>query len=202
MPDPVLHLLVGPNGAGKSTLHEEVVGPATRLEFVNADIIAAERWPGNYEHSEEAAALAARRRSELIERRQSFATKTVFSHRSRMQLVRAAADRAYLITLHVVMVPEELAVARVQSRVHIGGHPIDEDKIRARFQRLWVLVGDAIDIVDTAFVYDNSRVKRPFALAATFMRGSLLAQHQWPAWTPAPLRNAGRSGTASQQSGR
>lgn len=46
MSQPVLHLTVGPNGAGKSTWFTRVIGPATRLPFVNADQIAAQRWPG------------------------------------------------------------------------------------------------------------------------------------------------------------
>ena len=37
---PVLYLIVGPNGAGKTTLFERVIGPATGLEFVNADRFA------------------------------------------------------------------------------------------------------------------------------------------------------------------
>ena len=64
MSDPVLHLLVGPNGAGKSSLHDLVIGPVTRLELVNADVIAAERWPGDpARRSYDAAVVAATRRS-------------------------------------------------------------------------------------------------------------------------------------------
>ena len=99
MPDPVLHLLVGPNGSGKSTLYERVIGPTTHLEFVNADVNAADRWP------------------ELIDGRRSFVAETVFSHESKLDLVRSALDAGFLVTLHVVVVPEGLTVARVTSRV-------------------------------------------------------------------------------------
>ena len=43
---PVLHLLAGPNGSGKSTLFERILGPTTRLPFINVDLITARRWPG------------------------------------------------------------------------------------------------------------------------------------------------------------
>ena len=47
MTDPVLHVLAGPNGAGKTTFYQRVLAPVTHLRFVNADLIAAEVWPGD-----------------------------------------------------------------------------------------------------------------------------------------------------------
>jgi predicted ABC-type ATPase len=192
MTDPVLHVLAGPNGAGKSTLYDEIIGPETRLPFVNADVIAAEGWAadpagGSYE----AAQIAASRRAELIEQRRSFATETVFSHPSKVELVEEAVAAGYLVTLHVVMVPEELAVARVASRVSVGGHAVPEGKIRQRYERLWPLVASSIRIVDTAVVYDNSKAAQPLRVVATWTRGRQVGQPEWPAWAPAPLRSAG-----------
>src|SRR5580704_11127980 len=109
MSDPVLQVLAGPNGAGKSTLYELVVGPTTHLEFVNADVIAAERWPEDPAgRSYEAATVAAQRRAALVEQRRSFATETVFSHQSKLEFVRSATAVGYLVTLHIVMIPEKL----------------------------------------------------------------------------------------------
>lgn len=45
MSDPVLQVLAGPNGAGKTTFYRHYLAPTTHLRFVNADLIAAERWP-------------------------------------------------------------------------------------------------------------------------------------------------------------
>ncbi len=193
MPDPVLHLLAGPNGAGKSTLFADVIGPATHLQFVNADLIAAEHWPDDpVARSYDAATLAAERRAELIDARASFVTETVFSHPSKLELVQVATDAGYLVTLHVVLVPEALAVARVANRAAVGGHTVPEDKIRARYLRLWPLVAEAIGIVDDAMIYDNSRAARPFRVVATFHHGSTLGVPAWPPWTPAALRQAER----------
>lgn len=192
MSDPVLHLIAGPNGAGKSTLYERVLEPATHLEFVNADLIAEQRWPDDpASRGYEAAALAAERRSELIAARGSFATETVFSHESKLELVRIAVDAGYLVTLHVVIVPEELAVARVVSRVRVGGYHVPEDKIRARYSRVWPLLAAAIPAVDTVAVYDNSRADTPFKVVASFERGSVVGTPDWPPWTPDPLRTLG-----------
>ncbi|HEX3706516.1 MAG TPA: zeta toxin family protein [Mycobacteriales bacterium] len=192
MSDPVLHVLAGPNGAGKSTLYELVVGPATHLEFVNADEIAAVHWPDDPSgRSYDAAAVAADRRTELLGQRRSFVTETVFSHVSKLELLRAATTAGYLVTLHVVMVPEQLAVARVTSRVAAGGHAVPEQKIRERYQRLWFLIAEAITVVDTAIVYDNTRAKTPFRVVATFERGSPVGVADWPRWTPTQLKAVG-----------
>lgn len=192
MSDPVLHLLVGPNGAGKSTLFAAVIEPATHLEVVNADVIAAQRWPEDSPaRSYDAAAIAAERRAALIGERRSFVAETVFSHESKLELVDAAEEAGYLVTLHVVMVPEELAVARVASRVAAGGHPVAEDKVRARYERLWPLVAAAARQVDSATVYDNSRARTPFRVVATLRRGRVMGTPTWPAWTPNALRDLG-----------
>ncbi len=110
MSDTVLHLLAGPNGAGKSTLYSTIIGQATQLEFVNADLISAQLWPDDpVDKSYEAAVIAAERRSEMIEHKVSFVTGTVFSHESKLQLVNAAMSAGYLVTLHVVLIPKALA---------------------------------------------------------------------------------------------
>lgn len=190
MADPVLHLLAGPNGAGKSKLFAEVIGPATHLDFVNADEIAAQRWPEDPEgRSYDAAVLAAARRAELLGARTSFVTETVFSHQSKVELVQQAHAAGYLVTLHIVLVPEELAVARVVKRVQYGGHAVPEAKVRSRFQGLWPLIAEAITVADVALVYDNSTIKPAFRLVATFDHGAIVGDADLPQWTPPTLRN-------------
>lgn len=192
MGTPVLHLLAGPNGAGKTTLVEAVLGPATHLESVNADAIAAQRWPGDeLAHAYDASAAAAARRAELMERRESFVTETVFSHRSKVELLADAYRLGYRTTLHIVAVPVELAVARVPIRHRLGGHDVPEHKIRERYERLWGLVADAVEVVDEAFLYDNSGLPA-HRLVAEWVDGKLIGSPPWPVWLPAEIRGAGR----------
>jgi predicted ABC-type ATPase len=186
---PVLHLLAGPNGAGKSTLFEFVIGPATHLEFVNADHIARERWPDDaLGRSYDAAAAAEARRRELFSERASFVSETVFSHRSKVVLVHDARALGYLVTLHVILIAEDLAVARVASRVAAGGHAVPEAKIRSRYRRIWPLIARAIPDADVAVVYDNSRARPAFHVVANFERGRLAGPADWPTWCPTPLK--------------
>ena len=192
MSDPVLHVLAGPNGSGKTTFYERVLLPVTNLGFVYADLLAATRWPGDEAaYAYEASALAADQRSRLIAERVSFATETVFSHPSKLELLRTASAVGYLVTLHVIAVPVELAVARVVERVVHGGHTVPETKVRQRFDRLWGYVRSAIDIVGAAHVYDNSRAATPYREIARYRDGSLVGTVDWPVWIPAELRSAG-----------
>lgn len=189
---PVLHLLAGPNGAGKSSYVHDVLAPATHLPFINADVIAAERWPDTQvEHAYEAARIAERRRREFIAEKRSFISETVFSHPSKVQLVTDAADAGFLVTLHIVMVPVDLTVQRVRERVRRGGHAVPEHKIRERYERLWEHVAEAIGTADAANLYDNSSARRPFRLCASFELGALVGSLDWPTWVPDPLKRLG-----------
>src|SRR5205814_8687969 len=99
-------------------------------------------------HAYEATEIASARRQELIVARRSYAAKTVFSHESKVELVRDAVDAGYLVTLHVIAVPENLAVDRVENRVENGGPAVPENKIRERYGRLWAHVADAIRLAE------------------------------------------------------
>lgn len=186
---PLLHLLAGPNGAGKSSYVRDVLMPATRLPFINADEIAASRWPDTHaEHAYEAAQIAEQQRRGQMEAGASFISETVFSHPSKVRLVSDAVDAGYLVHLHVIMVPVELTVQRVHERVRRGGHAVPEQKIRERFERLWGHVGEAIRIADVAEVFDNSSARTPFRLCATYRHGVLVGAPGWPRWGPDALR--------------
>ena len=187
MPAPVLAVIAGPNGSGKSTFRERVLAPSTQ-EFVNADEIAAEHWPGaEAEHAYDAARLAEQRREELLRDRTSFVTETVFSHESKVALVRSASQAGYVVVLRIIIVPVDLAVARVEDRVANGGHTVPEDKIRSRHERLWGYVVEAIGIASEAHVYDNTSAKKPFKPVALYRNGTLARQPRWPTWATTEL---------------
>lgn len=179
-----LDLVVGPNGAGKSTfVRLTLAAVLPRASLVNADLIAQQRWPGEAEaHSYDAARIAGATREALIARREPFIAETVFSHPSNLDLLREAGAAGYYAAVHVVMVPEELAVARVVA----GGHAVPEEKIRGGYRRLWPLVADAIVLADAATVYDNARRNGP-TVVADLSHGFLVGSPLWPDWAPDAL---------------
>jgi predicted ABC-type ATPase len=182
-----LDLVVGPNGAGKSTFVEFVLADARPgVPFVNADVIAAERWPEDpLSHGYEAAQAAETARDALLARGESFIAETVASHESKVALVRRARDAGYFVHLVVVAVPEEYSVARVRARVAVGGHDVPEEKIRSRWRRLWDNVVAMIELADSAEVFDNAG-PGPVTIA-TFVAGDVVGAPRWPDWTPESL---------------
>lgn len=185
-----LDLVIGPNGAGKSTFVELILAPLLPGSvFVNADEIARQRWPdAPASHAYDAAALAADTRRRLIELGRPFIAETVFSHPSKLDLIRDAHAANYIVVLHVLLIPEDLAVLRVRYRVRAGGHDVPEDKIRHRYRRLWEFVAAAITDSDSATVYDNSRREGPRIIAQT-SAGQIIGSPSWPPWTPDALRS-------------
>lgn len=188
MSTPVLHVLAGPNGAGKSTFADRILAPATNLRFINADVLAAKVWPGEEEGQAYAASkLAAAERQNALLNQRSFITETVFSHVSKVDLVRQAVDYGYLVTLHVILIPEGVAVSRVGYRIDHGGHSVPEDKIRARYRRLWTLVTQGRAVAHRTVFYDNSTAAAAFRRIAIYEHGSLVGESNWPSWTPEEL---------------
>jgi len=152
---PTLVLLAGPNGAGKTTLYETRVAPSLNVPFINADLIQRDELKDpRVEASYEAAKIAEERRRAFYDDVSSFATETVFSHVSKLDLIEEARRRGYRIFLfHVGVGSADLSVARVAERVKEGGHPVPEAKIRARYDRNGPLIREA--------VYDNSALNQP-----------------------------------------
>ncbi len=156
-------MVVGPNGAGKSTFIALTLAPLLPGSVVvNADEIARQRWPQDpASHAYDAAKVAADTRAKLIDLGRSFIAETVFSHPSKLDLLHAARRAGFTVVLHVLLIPEDLAVERVRHRVRAGGHDVPETKIRERHRRLWTPVAEAMTLADLATGYDNSRLRGP-----------------------------------------
>lgn len=169
----VLWLIPGPNGAGKSTYYDTRVAPNFGATFVNADRIQAAEFAGSgVEASYEAARRAARVRQELLAAGRSFVTETVGSHPSKLELVRQAEGLGYDVWVTFVCVASaDLAVQRVARRVRHGGHPVPEDKIRARYERMQPIGRAAVLEAARGFVVDNSDSRRPLRQVMVYDRG-------------------------------
>jgi predicted ABC-type ATPase len=172
---PVAWLIVGINGAGKTTFYEQFLRRTLAAEFVNADDIARERWGAEAaRHAYDAARLAEARRAELIARRRSFVAESVFSHSSKLDLIRTLNGAGYRIHLIYVHVPLPLARRRVTTRVALGGHDVPAEKIGSRYPRLVANLLSAIPLVERAYLYDNSRADRLHRHVMTFAGGRLV----------------------------
>lgn len=136
---PAIVVIAGPNGAGKSTSAPQLLAELMGVtEFVNADTIAS----GLSAFEPEKAAIAAgrimlARLKELAGQRINFAFETTLASRSFAPwLKELTTNDAYHLHLVYLWLPSpDLAVARVKSRVAMGGHSVPEETIRRRYDK-------------------------------------------------------------------
>lgn len=182
---PSLVLLAGPNGAGKSTLYQTRVAPSFAGPFINADIIQREEIKdASMEAAYKAAEVARDRRTEMFGAGKSFATETVFSHPSKLEIIEEARAHGYIvIVMHVGVDSPDLSVARVKGRADEGGHDVPEAKVRERYARGQPLIREAVLRSDRGMVFDNSRLNEPPRQVLVFANGRLLqAAPYLPEW--------------------
>ena len=154
-------IIAGPNGAGKTTFARSyLLNEADHSIFVNADMIAAGLNPFNPERAAFAAGrVMLRMIDEYVRRGESFAFETTLSGRTYARAIPEWQAMGYLVRLCFLRLPSaETAVSRVQRRVREGGHHVDENVVRRRFdaglrnfQQLYR------DIVDEWALYDASQ---------------------------------------------
>ncbi|MGS5086896.1 AAA family ATPase [Hydrogenophaga sp. A37] len=190
----VFYLLAGPNGAGKSTLYRSAVAQGlipAEAEFVNADLHEAahlQQVGDPAERSRQARQWADARRAQCLAEGKSFASETVFSHTSKLDLMSAAQRVGFAVVLLVVCVddPQQL-LGRVSQRVEEGGHPVPPERVLARYPRTVRHLGVAVRRADLALLYDTSlppdQVFQPPRLVARWRGGERVWQADpLPAW--------------------
>jgi len=172
---PFVVAITGPKGTGKSTLYDQVIHHRLKAPFINADLIQREELgEAAMEASYRAAEIAAQRRQAFVERGESFAFESVFSHPSKLDTLKAARDAGFrIIVFHVGVASPAISVARVTHRVGEGGHPVPEEKVRERFARNLRLIRQAVTGAHRGLVYDNSRLNTPLHLVLEFDQGRL-----------------------------
>ena len=172
-------------------MREGILGPP--LEFVNAD--PHERAHLQHITSGEERSRAARiwadgRRATLLATRTPFATETVFSHPSKLDLIANAQRQGFTVALDVVALddPQRL-LGRVAQRVREGGHPVPPERILARYPRTMALLAQAVRQADVAYLYDAAEVRAggPQLVAVRSAGNSTPVVAPLPAWAQAML---------------
>lgn len=94
---------------------------------------------------------------ELLDCSKKFTIETVMSHPSKLNFMRKAQEKGFKVYLYFVALADpELNKHRVQTRIAQGGHPVAEEKICERYYRTMDYLYDALKIVDSAYLFDNS----------------------------------------------
>jgi predicted ABC-type ATPase len=153
-------IIAGPNGAGKTSFAREFLPrEAACPDFINVDLIAAGLSPFD---PSRAALRAGRVMLQEIGRRvragESFAFETTLAGRQYVRWIPRWRAAGYEVKLIFLSLPSaELALARVAARVAQGGHAVEAEVVRRRFeagQRHFQTVYR--ELVTSWIVYDNA----------------------------------------------
>lgn len=149
-------MVAGPNGSGKTTLIRTLRASrdiALPEHYINADDLKRERGL----QDRPAQQLAEAMRMEAIAQRRSLMYETVMSHPSKIAELQAATVAGYATTVIFVATNDPaINIERVALRVADGGHPVPQDRIRARHARSIALAPSAIALAGHAYIYDNT----------------------------------------------
>jgi predicted ABC-type ATPase len=108
-------------------------------------------------------------RKKLLLEKKRFSFETVFSHKSKIDIMRQAVTAGYKVYLYFVCTESpEINKFRVEARTKKGGHSVPLDKIETRYYRALDLLHDASQLAYQAFFFDNSEEGKDFKMFAHF----------------------------------
>lgn len=160
MPDGI-YVLAGTNGAGKSS----VAGARHRAsgrDYFNPDEAASairRDFPGMTAADANATAwqVGERLLETAIADRSRFAFETTLGGSTITSLLDGALDAGIEVRIwYVGLATPELHIARVRARVRKGGHPVDDARIRDRFDHSRLNLIRLLPKLTELRVYDNS----------------------------------------------
>jgi len=108
-------------------------------------------------------------RKKMLQERRKFSFETVFSHSSKLDIMREAKDAGYKVYLYFVSTESPLInIFRVEAREKKGGHYVPPEKIKSRYYRSLEFLYEASQLTYQAYYFDNSRDGKDFKTVAHF----------------------------------
>ncbi|WGE89315.1 zeta toxin family protein [Actinobacillus arthritidis] len=146
----------GTNGAGKTTLRG--FNKDTVQIVIDSDHIAMQISPENPRAVD---SQAGRKAIELfkfaVNQQVSFSMESTLSGNSILQRIKTAKENGFFVRLNYVGVDGvSINIKRVKARVASGGHFIDEETIRNRYDISLQNLIKIVPLCDEVFIYDNS----------------------------------------------
>jgi predicted ABC-type ATPase len=122
-------------------------------------------------------------RHKLLETGTSFTFETVMSSPDKVAFLQKAQRRGYRTYLYYVATEDPIInILRVQRRVSLGGHPVPEEKIIARYSRSLDLLVDAVRHTNRAYIFDNSTHQQIWTAEITDGEFLEMKTDRMPAW--------------------
>lgn len=150
-------LYAGVNGAGKSTIYETIKDYSK--DRINADEILVSNG-GDWKNTQDqirAGKEAIRKIDSFINQGISFNQETTLAGQTILRTIQKAKEHGFFVELYYIgLKSPELAIKRVQNRVAKGGHGIDEEVIKRRYEASLNMLKKVVPLCDIVVVYDNS----------------------------------------------
>jgi predicted ABC-type ATPase len=128
-------------------------------------------------------------RKKLLQERKKFSFETVFSHTSKLDIMREAAEAGYKVYLYFVSTESpEINKYRVKVRTQQGGHDVPENKIEQRYYRSLDLLFEAAQLAYQVYFFDNSKDGKGFQLFAHFKKNAA-GEKDWDELNPETVPN-------------
>ena len=110
-------------------------------------------------------------RKKLLQEKKKFSFETVFSHYSKLDIMKQAVEQGYKVYLYFVSTESpEINKYRVSVRKQQGGHDVDEAKIESRYYRSLDLLFEGAQLAYQTYFFDNSEAGKDFKLVAHFKK--------------------------------
>lgn len=122
-------------------------------------------------------------RHKLLARDTSFTFETVMSSADKVQFLQKAQQRGFRTYLYFVATGDPIInISRVRNRVRLGGHPVPDDKVIARYARSLDLLVEAIRYTDRAYIFDNSGPAQIWLAEVTDGKTLAMKTDRMPDW--------------------
>lgn len=120
----------------------------------------------------------------MLETNGTFFYETVFSHKSKLQLLQKAKNKGFKVYLYFISTQNPtINWERVQSRVKQGGHGVPKGKVFSRYRNSLENLYLALKVVDRAYFFDNSESdKTSYLNFAEFRDGQIKIISEVPDW--------------------
>lgn len=180
---PTLIIIAGPNGSGKTSITSQILEHewVENCIYINPDNIANEIF-GDW-NSKDAVISAAKYSENLRENcltnNESLIFETVLSSPDKIDFINRAKEKGYFVRLFFVGTENpKINASRIAQRVMEGGHDVPIPKIISRYGKSIVNCLIVSQIVDRAYIYDNSIDYKDPKLLFKIVNGKVAKEYQ------------------------
>lgn len=122
-------------------------------------------------------------KEQFLRHKISFSFETVFSHPSKVDILRRARKNGFRTYLYFIATENpRINIDRIRARVDMGGHPVPEDKTIQRYERCLSLVREALPCLNRAYFFDNTSQTTEFIAEYNEESGLRLQTSSLPQW--------------------